>query len=123
MNPIYPKFEKVNIGVTEDNHPLLTFSFTLAPDTIYLQGHFPGAPILPGVTQLDWAIQLAADHWGTDRSVQTVEVLKFNDMILPEALITLTLQLKRENCVVFRYSGRDASFSSGRLIYSDGKTV
>lgn len=118
MKPIYPQFEQIIKSETEDGHALLQFIFSMAEDSIYLQGHFPEAPILPGVTQLDWAIQLAAEHWGTNTSVQTIEVLKFNDMILPKAQVTLTLERKRENCVIFKFSHADSSFSSGRLIYS-----
>ncbi|OZB05806.1 MAG: hydroxymyristoyl-ACP dehydratase [Idiomarina sp. 34-48-12] len=117
MNPVYPQFDTIETSVSEAGNAQLTFSFTLAPETIYLQGHFPTAPILPGVTQLDWAIQLAAEHWGMATTVKTIEVLKFNDMILPKAHVTLTLERKRENCVIFRYANSQQSFSSGRLIY------
>lgn len=117
MNPVFPQFNSVHSGTNEAGHPQLTFAFTLTADTIYLQGHFPQAPILPGVTQLDWAIQLAAQHWGTAESVQTIEVLKFNDMILPTANVTLELERKRDNCVLFRYHHNGQAYSSGRLIY------
>lgn len=117
MNPVFPQFTRRHASTSEAGHPLLTFDFTLVAETIYLQGHFPQAPILPGVVQLDWAIQLAAQHWGTAESVQTVEVLKFNDMILPGTQVTLELERKRDNCVVFRYHHNEQAFSSGRLIY------
>lgn len=122
MNPNFPDFSSHESAVTAEGHPLLKVEFSLSPDCIYLQGHFPEAPILPGVTQLDWAIQLAAEQWGTAPSVRHVEVLKFNDMILPEAKVTLTLERKREDCVLFRYSAGERAFSSGRLIYPEATT-
>lgn len=119
MNANFPEFSNPQASFTDAGLARLQVEFTLAPDCIYLQGHFPEAPILPGVTQLDWAIQVAAQHWGTATSVQQIEVLKFNDMILPHTRVTLTLERKRENCVLFRYAAGEHSFSSGRLIYPE----
>ncbi|MGQ4277280.1 hydroxymyristoyl-ACP dehydratase [Pseudidiomarina sp. E22-M8] len=122
MNANFPEFSKHESAVTAEGHALLKVEFELSPDCIYLQGHFPEAPILPGVTQLDWAIQVAAKQWGTAPSVRQIEVLKFNDMILPNAKVTLTLERKRQDCVLFRYSAGHRAFSSGRLIYPETTT-
>ncbi|RUO53660.1 hydroxymyristoyl-ACP dehydratase [Pseudidiomarina homiensis] len=119
MNVTYPDFTELTEFQDTNGRPHLVAHFTLAPDCLYLQGHFPEAPLLPGVTQLDWAIQLAADHWQTPRTVQQIEVLKFNDMILPKADVTLSLEWKRADCVVFRYHHNDQAYSSGRLIFTE----
>jgi 3-hydroxymyristoyl/3-hydroxydecanoyl-(acyl carrier protein) dehydratase len=119
MKVTYPDFTEFSESLDDHGRPHLHARFTLAEDCIYLQGHFPQAPLLPGVTQLDWAIQLAADHWHTPRSVRKIEVLKFNDMILPKADVTLSLEWKRDNCVIFRYRHNDQAYSSGRLIFTE----
>lgn len=119
MNAQLPELTQVVHETNSEQRPVLHAQFTLAATTIYLQGHFPNAPLLPGVTQLDWAIQLAADHWQTPRSVSTIEVLKFNDMLLPTAEVTLTLEYKRDDCVVFRYRCGEKALSSGRLVFKE----
>ncbi|RUO72015.1 hydroxymyristoyl-ACP dehydratase [Pseudidiomarina sediminum] len=119
MKPQLPEFTQLRQDTTPEGRPLLQIDFTLAPDSVYFQGHFPEAPLLPGVTQLDWAAQIAADHWHTPRSVSTIEVLKFNDMLLPRADVTLRLEFKRDNCVVFRYQCGERAMSSGRLIFAE----
>ncbi|RUO48103.1 hydroxymyristoyl-ACP dehydratase [Pseudidiomarina aquimaris] len=118
MTVHYPEFTQLSESIDESGRRHLRAQFAVTPDCLYLQGHFPEAPLLPGVTQLDWAIQLAADHWQTPRTVRTIEVLKFNDMILPKAEVTLTLEWKRDDCVVFRYQHNDKAYSSGRLIFN-----
>lgn len=97
--------------------PEIVAHFRLSSDCVYLKGHFPSAPILPGVAQLDWVVQLAAQHWSTPETVQRVEVLKFNDMILPGTEVELVVTRKRENCITFSYKCGDTALSSGRLVF------
>ncbi len=75
-------------------------------------------PILPGVAQMDWVIQLAGQHWSTPTSIQRIEVLKFNDMILPGATVDLLIERKRDDCITFKYSDGDKALSSGRLVFT-----
>ncbi|MAO68943.1 MULTISPECIES: hydroxymyristoyl-ACP dehydratase [Idiomarina] len=118
MQTQLPKFIRFSESAGENEKPALYGQFQLEADCIYLQGHFPSAPILPGVAQLDWVVQLAAEHWSTPTSIQRIEVLKFNDMILPGATVDLFIERKREDCVTFKYSDGDKALSSGRLVFN-----
>src|SRR3546814_9210131 len=46
--------------------------------------HFPGAPMLPGVLQLGWAVRLAQQQFGIELPLQQVAQLKFQHPILPD---------------------------------------
>lgn len=115
MNTQLPDFNRLT--EVEGDTPEIVAHFRLSRDCLYLQGHFPSAPILPGVTQLDWVVQLAAQHWSTPETVQRVEVLKFNDMILPGNDVDLVVTRKREDCITFTYKRDDTALSSGRLVF------
>lgn len=118
MQTQLPNFTRLSESLSGNEKPTLCGQFKLAPDCVYLQGHFPSAPILPGVAQLEWVIQLAAEYWSTPTSIQRVEVLKFNDMILPDATVELLIERKREDCITFKYSDGDKALSSGRLVFN-----
>ncbi|MDV6316400.1 hydroxymyristoyl-ACP dehydratase [Idiomarina sp. HP20-50] len=111
-----PDFSQLCESRNENDKPVLKGLFTLASDCVYLQGHFPSAPILPGVAQLEWVVQLAARYWSTPTSIQRIEVLKFNDMILPNATVSLLIERKRDDCLIFKYTDGDKALSSGRLV-------
>ena len=62
-------------------------------DLYYLQGHFRGEPVLPGVIQVHWAIQLADERFDLKPSFAGFEALKFHRTIKPETSLRLVLEL------------------------------
>jgi 3-hydroxymyristoyl/3-hydroxydecanoyl-(acyl carrier protein) dehydratase len=63
----------------------------LSADNPWLEGHFPGRPVLPGVVQLRWAITLAKHLWPQLGEVGAVSNLKFQKPVLPPAALRLEL--------------------------------
>ncbi len=47
--------------------PRAEFQLVVPGDLLYLRGHFPGKPVLPGVVQIHWAIRLPSGVWISDR--------------------------------------------------------
>ncbi|NRA53013.1 MAG: thioester dehydrase [Gammaproteobacteria bacterium] len=83
----------------------------------YFNGHFPQAPILAGVVQLDWAVKYAKQYLSlADHSVKNVEILKFKLVMTPGMDVVLTLTKKSENKFGFAYSSDRGIHASGRVV-------
>ncbi|MCM5682695.1 AMP-binding protein [Schlegelella sp. S2-27] len=82
-------------------------------------GHFPGAPILPGVVQLDWAVTLGQECFGLSASVRRIDALKFQRPILPGTVLKLVLQwhaTKRQ--LQFHLESAAGLHASGRVLFA-----
>lgn len=88
----------------------------VSADSPWFSGHFPGQPILPGVVQVGWAAQFAADACGFDAPPTTLERVKFKRPILPAAQLTLLLA-SAANKVRYDYRQDGDSVSSGVLCF------
>ncbi|WP_086982154.1 ApeI family dehydratase [Vibrio aphrogenes] len=60
------------------------------------KGHFAQFPLLPGVTQIDWAIFYAQQFLQAPAHFQGMEVIKFQEPILKNSLVTLNLTWHRD---------------------------
>ncbi|MGG1946614.1 AMP-binding protein [Trinickia sp. NRRL B-1857] len=97
---------------------VLHYELRVPATLVHFTGHFPGLPILPGVVQIDWAVQLGAEHWPQVRSMQAVERLKFMAPVPPGAILHLTLshdEVRRKMRFAFRLGQRDSA--SGVIAY------
>jgi len=92
-------------------------------------GHFPGQPILPGVIQLQWALDLAAKLWPESMALKNFRGtarLKFKAPITPGEVIALDLEPSltcgsstTATTLHFELRSKSATLTSGRLIYCD----
>jgi acyl-CoA synthetase (AMP-forming)/AMP-acid ligase II/3-hydroxymyristoyl/3-hydroxydecanoyl-(acyl carrier protein) dehydratase len=90
----------------------------IPPDLVFFDGHFPQAPILPGVAQVEWAVRYAGRFFELPGEFQRLEQLKFQQVVTPETTLTLTLEwLPATSAVVFRYVSDAGRHSSGRIIF------
>ncbi len=86
----------------------------------YFTGHFPQAPILAGVVQLDWAIHFGFKHLDLcQAAVKNVEVLKFQVVIQPEDRVNLMLVKKSDHKFTFKYESEKGVHSSGRIVLEE----
>ncbi|GIU19291.1 thioester dehydrase [Shewanella sp. MBTL60-007] len=98
------------------NQDSVTWRLNIAADLDYFNGHFPEQPVLPGVTQLDWAIKLGCEHFGYAIDVATLEVLKFQQLMLPGTQVDLNISHNAAKAkLTFAYSDGDKRFASGRI--------
>lgn len=100
---------------------LVTLELRVPEDLFYFEGHFPKTPILPGITQLHWAIELIKQSFNEPQlAFERVEVLKFQVITVPGQLVTLTLERHptKPNQFKFGYASGKGSHSSGRIILS-----
>lgn len=116
LNCLFP--QEVSATLQEPNSVALVLFVGANID--YFDGHFPQAPILAGVVQLDWAIQLGFKHLDVvNTAVKNVEVLKFQVVIQPEETITLVLEKKSEYKFTFKYESEKGVHSSGRIVLEE----
>lgn len=93
---------------------------SVAHDLAYLEGHFPGTPIVPGVVQIDWAIRLAARYLQLDLEAGTQFQVKYRRIFLPNRPVTLTLHIKNE-FLRFDYVDQGEVLSSGSIRLKQAK--
>ena len=83
---------------------------------LYFRGHFPGFAILPGVVQLDWAIQYGRQHFALGSVFASTIRIKFRKPIRPNHHLTLSLKYVRSrNCIYFDYADAEGACSSGQV--------
>nr|WP_225561538.1 hypothetical protein [Rhodanobacter sp. DHB23] len=86
-------------------------------DLDYFPGHFPQAPVLPGVAQVGWALQLAASHLGTSPHCHEMEALKFQHIMQPGEHTTLVLRHDgARGRLHFAFHDGERQHSTGRLV-------
>jgi len=98
------------------------------PDLPIFTGHFPGQPILPGIMQVNWGVQLAALIWpesAADTAFAGTSQVKFKAPVLPNALVQLQLSLKLDPAsntapqIKLTLSSASAELTTLRLRYRD----
>lgn len=83
----------------------------------WLDGHFPGLPILPGIVQLKWAVEAAGRLRGAETQPQSIRQLKFKSPIRPGIVVELRVR-RRGETVEFTFQSESGVHSSGRLVYA-----
>ncbi|WP_299019765.1 3-hydroxyacyl-ACP dehydratase [uncultured Photobacterium sp.] len=103
-----------------DNSAVLTLK--VDADIVDFQGHFTSFPLLPGVTQIDWAVYYGKTLLNTPAKFAGMEVIKFQEPILPDGIVKLTLDWSAEKGKLhFSYSSANdgepegVTHSSGRI--------
>jgi acyl-CoA synthetase (AMP-forming)/AMP-acid ligase II len=97
--------------ISEDSAVL---ELAFVKDAIYFRGHFPGFPILPGVTQIHFVVYWARKYLLPDLQPKRITRLKFSNILTPSENCTLSL-VRKDNKVSFRYYKGDKTYSSGEL--------
>jgi len=109
----------------QDTHRVL-LELTVPADLLYFNGHFDGAPILPGVVQLDWAINYGRQYFALAPQFLGMLGLKFQRAIMPGMVVQLELlhELKHDSMqnppkssLVFRMFSTAGQHASGRITF------
>lgn len=81
----------------------------------HFQGHFPGAPIMPGVTIIEAMVQTAAVMVGVDSDFadrnfliyfMAIDACKFRRKVVPGDMLKLFVETTRSGSKVWRFKGR-----------------
>lgn len=114
-----PRLPQIQVETRPTDHPeQVELDLFIQPDLIYFDGHFPGAPILPGVVQLDWAIAFARRYFGLTGPFQSMAQIKFQQVIQPAMRVRLSLiHLPAKSAMEFLFSSAGGAHSSGRILF------
>jgi 3-hydroxymyristoyl/3-hydroxydecanoyl-(acyl carrier protein) dehydratase len=116
-----PRPDRVITQTEHEQDGRWTLTLRLPLELVHFDGHFPQAPVLPGVMQVGWALALAAPRLGTSMHCQQMEALKFQRLLRPGDQVELSLHVDDERddsgrCKLhFAYHLDGAHCSSGRL--------
>lgn len=89
------------------------------PDLAWFAGHFPGAPLLPGVVQLQWTISLGAELFGqpfAQEAFAGLSRVKFKAPVLPGTIIQFQLSAQPGR-IALRIASPAGTHTEGRLLY------
>lgn len=95
-----------------------TIQCKIPADLVYFDGHFDGAPILPGVVQVHWAEAFGRRLFSIEGSFKRLEVIKFRQIISPNITISVVLKYDQKlNKLTFQYESNKGVHSSGRICF------
>ena len=90
--------------------------FMAAIELPWFDGHFPGQPILPGLSQVHIATRLAENIWGVAPASMKVSRLKFHRVTQPGEAIHLTLSFNPDSQrISFKFRFGDTLVSTGTI--------
>lgn len=107
-------------GASDDEVDAAVAEFEVyVPRDLYsLRGHFRGAPIVPGVAQLELARSAAATRWPALGQLRTVRRLKYLRPLRPGEHLRLVLERRAQGRVDFRLLAGAESVSVGSLNFA-----
>ena len=96
----------------------LTMKLHIPDDLIYLDGHFDQFPVVPGVTQIDWAATFLQHLMpGKNFCIERIEVLKFFKPLRPNDTCWMELEYSSEKGRAnFSLYTEDWKLTSGRFV-------
>jgi 3-hydroxymyristoyl/3-hydroxydecanoyl-(acyl carrier protein) dehydratase len=82
-------------------------------------GHFDGAPVVPGVLQIYWALQFANQYLRplSPFDISGMEAVKFQQVMTPGLEVKLELEIVNAK-LLFAFSSPTKRYSSGKIAIS-----
>jgi len=113
----FPEVEKLPVAQHDERH----YRLKIPCDLLYFSGHFPTAPVVPGVVQIGWAMALARQDLLPEVCpgfrFAGMEVLKFQKLVRPADELLLHLRFDGEkNKLHFLFSSGGKPCSSARIL-------
>lgn len=107
--PIHLKAEPIDAG--------RILHLQVPDDLYYLQGHFPEAPVVAGVCQLQWVVKAIEAYCGEPVHIMAMEAVKFHRLLCPGQSFCLEITFDRQiGKWLYSLYSADKKFASGRLV-------
>lgn len=95
----------------------ITARLSVDPDLKCFNGHFPSEPVLPGIIQTHWAVQIARAAFDFSLQPQRIKRLKFKQVVVPPQQLDLVLSREKHDEVQFAFTSTIGKHSEGRLVF------
>lgn len=113
-----PRRPSVCLRSRAENEAVL--SIDIEADSPFFDGHFPQAPILPGVTQIQWAIEFGRELFPLPQAFLRMENVKFQQVIRPGMSVMLTLGFDAgRGTLSFRLASEAGVHAGGRILFGE----
>jgi 3-hydroxymyristoyl/3-hydroxydecanoyl-(acyl carrier protein) dehydratase len=108
-----PRISDVTVDRTARS---LSCRLQVPADLAVFRSHFPHAPIVPGVLQVGWAVELAREHGLATGRCEGISTVKFRRLVRPGMRLLAHLRAgKQPGELNFRYEAGDDVVTTGRL--------
>lgn len=116
--PVLPQIRLVEVTL-EGPQQRAVFALLAPANLLYFDGHFPHVKILPGVVQVDWAIDIGRRHFALPPTFAGIHALKFQRVIGADMPFTLELLHDvQKGSLAFRYFSDHGQHASGRVLFT-----
>ena len=103
---------------TTDDH--ISTRLRVPDDLAHTEGHFEGAPIVPGVVLIDWALTLASDTFSEMPKLSEIRNVKFKKPLQPGDTCTLEINWNaNQNTLRFTFKNGEQIRAKGTFRMSD----
>ena len=106
----------IHRSCTEHSADLL---LNISSDLACLEGHFQNFPLIPGVAQIDWAIDFGKKVFDLENAFSGMSQVKFQHVLKPNQPVHLTLEWDPNALIMlFKYVNAKHVFSTGRIRFA-----
>jgi acyl-coenzyme A synthetase/AMP-(fatty) acid ligase/3-hydroxymyristoyl/3-hydroxydecanoyl-(acyl carrier protein) dehydratase len=97
-----------------------TLRIDIEADSPFFDGHFPQSPILPGVTQIEWAIVFGRELFPLPPVFLRMDSIKFQQVIQPGSVVSLALEFSPERgSLSFKFTSDAGTHAGGRISFGE----
>lgn len=91
-------------------------SIMITEESHWFSGHFPDNPILPGVAQLKYVVDLISSYYGTNLHIGGLSRVKFRKIVHPGELLNIEVTpTDKKNHYIFSLTSGNEDVCSGRM--------
>lgn len=109
------------IALNKPSSDKIILDAEVLPDSPWFSGHFPGEPILPGIAQIEMALDAIKHLTQKDLKISNVKRVRFKQIIRPGDKLQIIATSKKEKALAFscRISANGELACNGTIIAED----